>query len=51
MSRFLASDWLVFKLMCGGLEVLGLALNLVSYSLTLKTLILLASLRFGLVDN
>jgi hypothetical protein len=50
MSRFLSSDRSVFKLVFGGSNVFGLALNLVSSFLTLSTLIRLHGLRFGSVE-
>jgi hypothetical protein len=49
LSRFLRSDQSVFKLVIGGLNVLGLAPNLVSSFFTLSTSIWLHSLRFGTV--
>jgi hypothetical protein len=50
LSRFLRSDRSVFKLVVGGLNVLGLAPNLMSSFLILSTLIGLHSLGFGSVE-
>jgi hypothetical protein len=50
LSRFLRSDRSVFKLVFGGSNVLGLALNLVSSFLTLSTSIRLHNLRFESVE-
>jgi hypothetical protein len=51
MSIFMRSDQSIFKLVSGGSDRIGLALNLMSLSLTLITPICLAGLRFGSVVN
>ena len=51
LSRFPASDWIVFKLVIGGSNVVGSTPNLVSLFLTLSTSIWLAGLRIGSVEH